>query len=101
MPLYHAELLSLNYDDFLPLLLAGKREVERGIHFRRLAGLEDVRHSFQKNLDGGLLIAITFEMAFISGFGLFNQCDFFLSTFGQLMNVVFAIASLVISGWLF
>ena len=52
MPLFHADLLLLNHDSCLPLLMAGEGEVERGVQSRRLAGLEDVWHSFQENLDG-------------------------------------------------
>src|SRR5438552_750245 len=52
MSLFHADLLLPNHDSCLPLLMAGEGEVERGVQSRRLAWLEDVRHSFQKNLDG-------------------------------------------------
>src|SRR6184192_2497705 len=52
MPLFHAYSLVLNDDSCLPLLMAGESEVESGIQSRRLAGLEDARHSIQENLYG-------------------------------------------------
>src|SRR5919109_4675399 len=52
MPLFHADLLFLNHDSCLPLLIASEGEVEGGVQSRRLAGLEDVRHSVKENLDG-------------------------------------------------
>src|SRR5438552_3820443 len=51
MPLFHADLLLLNHDSRLPLLMAGEGEVKCGVQSRRLAGLEDVRHSVQEDLD--------------------------------------------------
>src|SRR5882724_3290817 len=52
MPLLHAHFLVLDHDSCLPLLMAGEGEVESGVQSRRLARLEDVRHSGKENLDG-------------------------------------------------
>src|SRR5438552_13903751 len=49
MPLFHADLLFLNHDSCLPLLMAGEREVESRVQSRRLARLEDMRHSAKEN----------------------------------------------------
>src|SRR5437879_13793353 len=52
MPLLHAHFLVLDYDSRLPLLMAGDGEVESGVQSRRLARLEDVRHSAKAHLYG-------------------------------------------------
>src|SRR5439155_20669109 len=67
MSLIHADPLFLNHDSRLPLLTAGEGEVESGVQSRRLAWLEDVRHSLKKDLDAVRPQAVSHMLDFLVG----------------------------------